>query len=79
MLIFKRVLFALISVLTLYIGNVYNLSVKRGLVRPPRPPFPTPMNTHNKRLPTFRCLFAKTTEPCVVGVAAVGGGHEWLT
>ena len=34
MLIFNRVIFALITALTLYIGNVSNLLPKRGVVRP---------------------------------------------
>ena len=43
MLIFKRVIFALISALTLYIGNVYNLPPKRsGRPTPPTPPPPLP-------------------------------------
>ena len=40
MLIFKRVIFALIIALTLYIGNVYNFSPKKG--GRPTPPTPPP-------------------------------------
>ena len=46
MLFFKRVVFALISSLTLYIGNVYNLPPKRGgggSSEPPDLPFSTPL------------------------------------
>ena len=47
MLFFKKVIFALISSLTLYIGNVYNLLPKKGegggSSDPSDPPLPTPL------------------------------------
>ena len=48
MLIFKRVIFALISALTLYIGNVLMLPPKRGGSSDPPPPLPTPLKVVHK-------------------------------
>ena len=50
MLIFKRVIFALISALTIYIANVYNLPPKRGSSDPLNPtPLPTPLGGRGAR------------------------------
>ena len=51
MLHFKKVVFALISPLTLYIGNVSNLPPKRG-GGGSDPPLSTPLTRRDARVPT---------------------------
>ena len=76
MLIFKRVIFALISALTLYIGNVSNLPPKRGgRPTPPTPPpylRPCTVQTHDRHSNTCGILLFGGNSPSVSDEGAEG-------
>ena len=87
MLIFKRVIFALISALTLYIGNVSNLPPKRGggggSSDPPTPPLPTPLINSSRckylkicgfKLQNRPTLFTAVQCPSLYGLGITGTG-----